>query len=48
MNELGVESKKLISVRNYDGLPILASLISEEICAKAHKPTQIKGNAKNA
>ncbi len=46
MNELGVESKKLISVRNYDGLPIMASFISEEICQKAHQPTLIHGNAK--
>ena len=42
VNELGVNPAKLHSVLSFDGMPIVASLIAEEICQKVHEPTPLK------
>lgn len=42
INELGINPEKLVSVVNYDGMPIVASLIADEICNRLHKPTPLK------
>lgn len=46
MNELGADAEKLVSVLSYDGLPIVASLIADEICQKVHEPTPLKAAGK--
>ena len=43
INELELASEKLIPVLSYDGLPIMATLISEKICAQVHVPTPLHG-----
>ena len=47
INELGLDSAKLLSVLSYDGMPIVASVISDQICRVAHEPTPLKVAAKN-
>ena len=42
VNELDVDPAKLESVLNYDGMPIVASLIADEICNKVHEPTPLR------
>ncbi|MCG8671713.1 MAG: hypothetical protein MI867_20075, partial [Pseudomonadales bacterium] len=42
VNELDVDPAKLESVLNFDGMPIVASLIADEICNKVHEPTPLR------
>ena len=46
VNELEIDPEKLLSVLSYDGMPIVASLIADEICNKLHEPTPLQTVAK--